>query len=58
MHPTLLQALASQHIAELRTAAVSGHQHAAQPSRPASPVRQRIGWVLVQVGLRLAVHGE
>jgi hypothetical protein len=58
MYPTLLQALASQRTAEMRTAAASGHRPPAQPSNAAWQVRQRIGWALVQVGLRLAVRRE
>jgi hypothetical protein len=57
MYPTLLPALASQRAAEMRTAA-SGHRRPAQPSRAAWPIRQRIGWALVQAGLRLAVRQE
>jgi hypothetical protein len=58
MHPTLLQALASQRTAEMRTAAASGHRPPAQPGNAAWLVRQRIGWALVQAGLRLAVRRE
>jgi len=56
MYPTLLQALASQRSAEMQTAAASGRRPPAQPSNAAWQVRQRIGWALVQVGLRLAVR--
>jgi hypothetical protein len=56
MHPTIMQALVSQHTTEMRAAAVRRHQAAAQPREPASSIRQRIGWVLVQAGLRLAVR--
>jgi hypothetical protein len=58
MNPALLQALARQRTAEMRTAAANGHRRPAQPSTAAWPVRQRIGWALVQVGLRLAVRRE
>jgi hypothetical protein len=58
MYPTLLQALASLRAAEMRTAAASGHRRPAQPSKAVWPVRQRIGWALVQVGLRLAVQRD
>jgi hypothetical protein len=57
MHPTLLQALASQRAAEMRAAA-SGHHQPALSSKPARPIRHRVGWALVQVGLRLAVGRE
>ena len=55
MHPIALQALASQRIAEL-AAAASCHRPPSQPTQPASSLRQRIGWALVQVGLRLALR--
>jgi hypothetical protein len=67
MHPTLLQALASQRTAETRAAAASAHQqpvlsrkpaHPDRPARSARPVRYRVGWALVEVGLRLAVARE
>ena len=56
MHPIVMQALASQRIAELQAVAVSRHRPPSQPAGTASSIRQRIGWALVQVGLRLAVH--
>jgi hypothetical protein len=56
MHPIFIQALASQRIAELRAAAVNRHRPPAQPRQTAPSVRQRVGWTLVQVGLRLAVR--
>jgi hypothetical protein len=58
MHPIIMQALASQRIAQLRAAAVSRHRRPSQPAGTASSIsiRQRIGWALVQVGLRLAVR--
>jgi len=55
MHPIVMQALASQRTAELQ-AAVSCHRPPSQPTGTASSVRQRIGWVLVQVGLWLALR--
>jgi hypothetical protein len=57
MYPTLLQALASLRAAEMRTAG-GGHRQPAHPSKAVWPVRQRIGWALVQVGLRLAVQRD
>ena len=56
MHPIFIQALVSQRIAELRAAAVNRRRPPSQPGQTASSVRQRFGWALVQVGLRLAVH--
>jgi len=55
MHPNVMQALASQRIAELQ-AAVSCHRSPSQPTGTASSIRQRIGWALVQVGLWLALR--
>ncbi|MGH3186601.1 MAG: hypothetical protein ACRDPY_10820 [Streptosporangiaceae bacterium] len=55
MHPVFMQALATQHGAETRAAALGRHRPPARPGEPAAPIRQRIGWTLVQVGLRLAV---
>jgi hypothetical protein len=57
MHPALLHALASRRTAELRAAA-SGRHQPARSRTPARPVRYRIGWALVHVGLRLAVGRE
>jgi len=56
MHPIIMQALASQRIAASQVAAVSCHRPPSQPAGTAFSIRQRIGWILVQVGLRLAVH--
>jgi len=56
MHPIFIQALVSQRITELRAAAVSRHRPPSQPTRTAFSVRQRVGWALVQLGLRLAVR--
>ena len=58
MHPVLVQALASQRAAQMRMAAVTGQRQPAHQGKPARPVRQRIGWALVHVGLRLAVGRE
>jgi hypothetical protein len=57
MHPIVTQALANQRITETRTAAVSRHPPPSQPTETAfSSVRPRVGWTLVQVGLRLAIR--
>jgi hypothetical protein len=55
MHPIVTQALARQRIAELQAAA-SCHRPPSQPGQTAYSVRQRVGWALVQAGLRLAVR--
>jgi len=55
MHPACIEVLARQHLAELRGARMNG-QVTGSASGPAVPMRQRLGWVLVQVGLRLAVR--
>ncbi len=56
MHPAFVEALARQRIADMRAAPVSRHWMTGLASEPTSPLRQRFGWVLVQVGLRLAVR--
>jgi hypothetical protein len=58
MQLALLQALASQRAAERLMAAVNGHQRPVLPSKRALMIRQRIGWALVQAGLRLVVERE
>jgi hypothetical protein len=41
----------------MRAAPVSRYRVTGQAStQPLQPLRQRFGWFLVQVGLRLAVH--
>jgi hypothetical protein len=54
----LLQTLAAQRAAQLAMAALDGHQRPVPPSRQARILRQRIGWALVHVGLRLVVARE
>ena len=54
----LLQALVSQRAAQLSMAAVNGHQRPVLSSKRVRRVRQRIGWALVQAGLRLIVEHE
>lgn len=57
MHPAFIQALARQRIAAMRAAPVSRHRVTGQAStQPLQPLRQRFGWVLIQIGLRLAVR--
>ncbi|MGW7254871.1 hypothetical protein [Streptomyces sp. NPDC054834] len=48
--------LVQQHMAELRTQA-DAYRLAAQAKRP-SELRTRLGWTLVEVGLRLAATRE
>lgn len=55
MHPIVMQTLASQRITELQAAA-SCIRPPSQLTGTAFSMRQRIGWALVQVGLRLAVR--
>jgi hypothetical protein len=56
MHPGLLEALNSQRIAELtRQADRARIRRGLASRRPrAAPIRQRTGWALVGLGLRLA----
>jgi hypothetical protein len=56
MQPALLQALASQRAAQLPTAVVNDHRQPALFSKRAAMARQRIGWALVHLGLRLIVE--
>ncbi|GAB2458407.1 hypothetical protein [Streptomyces incanus] len=55
MHPETRLALYRIRIAELRTEA-DAHRlaAAARPARHPRPLRARLGWTLVEVGLRLA----
>jgi hypothetical protein len=56
MYPVVIQAMASQRIAEMRAAAASRRRPPAPDRETASSVRQRVGWALIDVGLRLAVR--
>lgn len=51
----MMAALAREHEAELRRHAALATLRRAHP-RPRSALRERLGWVLVDLGLRLAVH--
>jgi hypothetical protein len=53
MNPEMLVKLANQRIGELKDTAVAAHATAS--SRRHHSIRQRTGWALVQVGLRLAL---
>jgi len=55
MQPALLEALASQHAAQVPIAAVNSHRQPALSGQPARMIRQRIGGALVHLGLRLIV---
>jgi hypothetical protein len=53
MNPRLIEPLVNEHVRDLRgSASRSRMRRAGQKPRP--PVRQRAGWTLVEVGLRLA----
>jgi hypothetical protein len=57
MHQYTLSALARQHYAELQNLGAGGHR----PSRDRgtrSSLRERTGWTMVNLGLRLAVQPE
>ena len=53
MHPYTMSQLASQHIDELSVAAGRNRRHVT-PASPRNSVRHRTGWMLVEIGLRLA----
>jgi hypothetical protein len=53
MNPYMLHKLAAQHGDELRADAGRARPHVTPP-RPRGSVRQRAGWGLVEIGLRLA----
>lgn len=63
MHPAWTEDLATQHVAQLQAAAATRRHGAASDlaaanvgGHPAQSITQRVGWALVQVGLRLALH--
>jgi hypothetical protein len=53
MHPYLLGQAADQHISDMRRSAEERRIADAAASRHAT-IRNRAGWTLVQIGLRLA----
>jgi hypothetical protein len=59
LHPALLDALVEDRVAELRhTAAASARAETAKRRRrPINAARQGTGWLLVGLGLRLALPG-
>ena len=55
MHPYLHEQMATAHTAELRRQASRSAGRPARGRRPGmSPARQRLGWLLVSIGLQLA----
>ena len=61
MHPYLTEQLVHEHVAELRRSATrrptGGRPKGRRTGRPL-PGRQRAGWLLVTVGLRLVGDGR
>ena len=53
MHPYTMSQLAIQHAHELSAAADRNRPHVT-PAGPRNSVRYRTGWMLVEIGLRLA----
>ena len=53
MHPYTMSRLAIHHIDELSAAAGRNRLHVT-PAGPGNSVRHRTGWMLVEIGLRLA----
>jgi hypothetical protein len=53
MHPYTMSRLANHHIDELSAAADRSRLHVT-PAGPRNSVRHRTGWMLVEIGLRLA----
>jgi hypothetical protein len=52
MNPQSILRLASQHVSEVRQDALS-HRLAAAHREPRTSVRERAGWALIDVGLKL-----
>ncbi|HEU5416262.1 MAG TPA: hypothetical protein VFV41_01140 [Streptosporangiaceae bacterium] len=53
MNPQLLAQTASEHVADLRRSAAK-RQLASKAAAPRTTIRNRAGWTLVHIGLRLA----
>jgi hypothetical protein len=53
MHPYTMSRLAVHHIDELSATASRNRLHVT-PAGPGNSVRYRTGWMLVEIGLRLA----
>jgi hypothetical protein len=58
MHPQLLDQLAQQHVTEMRRSAARRRAAAAAPAARRATIRNRAGWTLVQIGLRLASSAD
>jgi len=63
MHPAWTEDLATQHAAQLQAAAAAHRRDPAViaaaanvSEQPAQSLTQRVGWALIQVGLRLALR--
>jgi hypothetical protein len=54
MHPDLIGQIAHQRTDELRQAAAADARGAAVPRPPRPSIRNRAGWTLVHIGLRIA----
>ncbi|HEY1571493.1 MAG TPA: hypothetical protein VGG05_09140 [Pseudonocardiaceae bacterium] len=55
MNPAFTEALARERYAELRKAVVAARPLPRPTGRhPRPPSRQRLGWLLIEVGLRMA----
>jgi hypothetical protein len=56
MHPDLIGQIAHQRTDELRQSAAADLRAAAAPRAPRPSIRNRAGWTLVHIGLRLTTH--
>jgi hypothetical protein len=56
MHPDLIGQIATQHTDELRTTAARAARGAGAVRPPRPSIRNRAGWTLVHIGLRLATR--
>jgi hypothetical protein len=53
MNAQMLDEIASQHITELRQSAPRYHRPPAAPREQRESIRERAGWTLINVGLKL-----
>jgi hypothetical protein len=56
MNPEMLVKLANERVGDLQQTAADSH--ASRAAEPRDSIRQRTGWALVQVGLRLALPAQ
>jgi hypothetical protein len=56
MHPDLIGQIATQHTDELRKSAAQSGRGASVARPPHPSIRNRAGWTLVHIGLRLAAR--